>query len=132
MSQENVERMRAGIEALNRRDLDAFLSLVDDDVVAVARAAAMEGGQYHGHDGIRRWWKEQLDVFPDFTVEVREVRDLGDVTVAVLHNRAHGAGSDTPAEETIWSAARWRRGKVVWSRNFSTQAEAFEAAGLSE
>jgi ketosteroid isomerase-like protein len=132
MSQENVELVCRALDAFNRRDLDAFLALMDDDVVAVARAAAMEGGQYHGHDGIRRWWKDQLDVFPDFTVEVCEVRDLGDVTVAVLHNRAHGAGSDTPAQETIWSVARWRRGKAVWSRNFSTQAEAFEAAGLSE
>ena len=132
MSRENVQLAYRAIDAFNRRDLDALLALMDDDVVAVARAAAMEGGQYHGHDGIRRWWREQLDVFPDFMVEVREVRDHGDVTVAVLHNRAHGAGSETPAEETIWSVVRWRRGKVVWSRNLSTEAEAFEAVGLSE
>jgi hypothetical protein len=29
---------------------------VDDDVEYVPRAVAMEGS-YHGHDGIRRWWR---------------------------------------------------------------------------
>ena len=86
----------------------------------------------HGHDGIRRWWKDLFDVFPDFSVEVVEVRDLGDLTLAALRARGHGAGSDTPTEETVWHVARWRHGKCVWWRTFDTRAEALEAAGLSE
>ena len=39
-------------------------------------------GRYHGHDGIRRWWENLLDTFPDFTIEVIEVRDLGNLTIA--------------------------------------------------
>ena len=53
MSQENVELARRSIDAINRRDLDAYLALVDDDVEAVSRLAPIEGG-HHGHDGIRR------------------------------------------------------------------------------
>ena len=112
MSHDNVELLRRGY----------------DD--AVPRAGAMEG-DYRGHDGIRRWWKEFLDAFPDFTMEVVEVRDLGDVTVAAVHSRGHGAGSD-PTEEVVWNVARWRRGKCVSWRNFYTEAEALEAAGLRE
>jgi ketosteroid isomerase-like protein len=63
MSQENVELMYRAFDAFNRRGLDAFVALMDDDVEALPRQAPMEGG-FHGHDGIRRWWKNLLDVFP--------------------------------------------------------------------
>jgi ketosteroid isomerase-like protein len=133
MSQENVELACRAFDAFNRRDLDAYLALMDDDVEAVPRAVAMEGGDnYHGHDGVRRWWEDLFAVFPDFTVEVVEAHDLGDVTLALLRQRARGAGSDTPTEESIWNAARWRRGKCIWWRTFDVRAEALEAVGLSE
>jgi ketosteroid isomerase-like protein len=64
MSKENVELYRRGIEAFNRRDLEAFLALAHPDVVGISRVLAIEGGSYRGHDGTREWWKELLDVFP--------------------------------------------------------------------
>jgi hypothetical protein len=103
---------------------------MDDDIESVPRAAAIEGGSYHGHVGTRRWWENLLDVFPDFTIDVGEVRDLGDLTVATLRLRGRGAGSDAPTEEPIWLVLRWRRGKCVWWRTFRTLAEALEAVGL--
>jgi ketosteroid isomerase-like protein len=54
MSHENVELARRAYDALNRRDLDAFLALMDADVEAFPRVVAIEGG-FHGHEGIRRW-----------------------------------------------------------------------------
>jgi ketosteroid isomerase-like protein len=131
MSQENVDLAYRAFDAVNRRDLDALLALMDEDVDAVSRTVAMEGG-LHGHDGMRRWWENWLDVFPDYNIEVVEVRDLGDLTVAALRGLDHGAGSDVPFEDTIWHASRWRRGKCVWWRTFPTFDEALEAAGLSE
>ncbi len=75
MSQENVELVHRAIDAVNRRDLAALLAVMDDDVEAAPLMAAMEGG-YRGHDGIRRWWENLHDVWPDFSIEVLEVRDL--------------------------------------------------------
>jgi ketosteroid isomerase-like protein len=133
MSKENVELVRRAVDAFNARDLDVSLALMDDDVEVIPRAVSMEGGShYQGHDGVRRWWKDLLGVFPDFTIEVVEVRDLGDLTLATMRLRGHGAGSDTPTEETIWQVARWRRGTCVSWRTFSNWGEALEAAGLSE
>ena len=73
-----------------------------------------------------------FDVFPDYTMEVVEVRDLGDLTFATFHARGHGAGSATPTDQATWMMVRWRRGKCVWLRTFDTRAEALEAVGLSE
>jgi hypothetical protein len=131
MSRENVELLGQATDAMNRRNLDGFLALMDAEVEAVSRLVAIEGG-YHGHDGIRRWWENLLDVFPDFKIEVVEVREIGDRTFAVLRNRAHGGGSDIPLEQTLWHVAEWRDRKVIWWSAHLTEAEALEAAGLSE
>src|SRR5689334_12570316 len=55
MSQENIRLAYGAVDAMNERDLDAYLVLMDEDVEVASRIAAMEGG-LHGHDGIRRWW----------------------------------------------------------------------------
>ena len=39
-------------------------------------------GDYRGHDGIRRWWENLLDSFPDFTIKADAVRDHGGLTVS--------------------------------------------------
>jgi ketosteroid isomerase-like protein len=132
MSQENVDLHYRVFDAFNRRDLDALLELMDDDVESVPRAVAMEGGSYHGHDGIRRWGENLFDVFPDFTAQAVEVRDPGDLTIAAIRLRGRGTGSDAPSDQTIWQVVRWRRGKCVWWATFDTRAEALEAVGLSE
>jgi ketosteroid isomerase-like protein len=132
MSRENVELTYRAFDAFNRRDLDGYLALMDDDVEVVSFFAAMEG-DYHGHAGMRRWWQNLFDVFPDFNVEVVEVRDLGgDSMLATLRWRGHGAGSGTPIDLPIWIGVRMRDGKCVWWQAFGDEDEALAAVGLSE
>jgi len=131
MSHENVEQLRRGIDDFNRRDLDAYLAGIDDEVEYVPRVGSMEGS-YHGRDGIRGFWENLLDVWPDLNVQIGEVRDFGDVTLAVLNSRGHGAGSEVPWDWTVYQVVRWRRDKAVWLGHFGTRAEALEAAGLAE
>jgi ketosteroid isomerase-like protein len=131
MSRENLELAHRMVDAFNRRDLDALLALMDDDVEGAPPLASMEGN-YHGHAGIRRWWESLFSGLPDFTIEVVEARDLGDLTIGVLHNRAHGAASHTPVEQRLWLVGEWRNRKVVWWHTFRSEAEALEAVGLRE
>jgi ketosteroid isomerase-like protein len=73
VSQENVELAYRAFDALNRRELDAFLALMDDDIEVVPRVSAIEGeSNYRGHDGVRRWWSSMLDVFPDYSMDRRD------------------------------------------------------------
>jgi ketosteroid isomerase-like protein len=131
MSHENVELTRRAFDAFNKRNLDAYLALMDEDVEVVSRLVAMEGS-FHGHDGICRWWQTLFDVWPDYTAQVVEMRDLGDLTITAAQMEGHGAGSDIPSQETIWQVARLRRGKCVWWGTYSTRDEALEAVGQSE
>jgi ketosteroid isomerase-like protein len=131
MSRQNVELYRRCIEAFNRRDLDALLALMDNDVEPVSRLLPIEGG-LKGHEGVRRWWDSWFDVWPDYRIEIVGVRDLGDVTLATLHGHGHGAESDVPFEDMAFQVARWRHGKCVLWHVFNNRAEALEAVGLSE
>jgi ketosteroid isomerase-like protein len=131
MSQENVELGNRAIDAVNRRDFDAFVELMDDEVEAVSRIVALEGG-LHGHAGIRRWWESWFEAFPDYDIEIVETRDLGDVVLATLRAVGHGAGSAVPFEDLVWNASRWQSGRCVWWQVFNSREEALEAVGVSE
>ena len=88
-------------EIFNRRDLDAMLALMHDEVEIEPRLGALEG-DYRGHGGVRRWWSDLLDFLPDYTAEIAEAQDLGDMTLGQIRGRAHGAASTTPVVETWW------------------------------
>ncbi len=83
MSEENVELLYRSIDAISRRDLEAFMALMDQGVQAVPRIVTVEG-RLRGHEGIRQWWDTWLDAFPDWKVEVVGVRDDVKVTGPLL------------------------------------------------
>jgi ketosteroid isomerase-like protein len=132
MSEENVERAHRAFDAFNRRDLDAFLDLMDPEVETVTDLASVEGRPYRGHDGVRDWWRDLFAVFPDFHIEILEARDRGHFVIAHARRHGHGLDSGAPVEETVWQASEWRHGRVLWWQIFASEAEALEAAGLSE
>ncbi len=129
MSRENVDLALLMYEAFNRRDLDRFLALMHDEVEIEPRLGALEG-DYRGHEGVRRWWSSLLDVLPDYTAEVEELDDLGEMTLGQIRGTAHGAASFAPVVETWWQSISWRDGRCIWWRNFATEAEACETIGL--
>ena len=131
MSQENVERTRRAFQAFNDRDLDALLAGLHDEVEAFPLLAAVESG-YRGHDGVRRWWAQLLGTFPDFQVEILEVRDLGEFVLVALRLRGRGAESGTPVDAALWHVNQFRDGKVIQWRVYTGETEALEAVGLRE
>ena len=131
MSQENVETSRRAYDAFNRRDLDAFLPLCGAEADVAPFFGVLEG-TYRGHDGVRAYWRDLFGAFPDFHLEVLELRDYGDTTVGAVRIYAHGLGSAAPVDELRWHVATWRAGTFVRLRSCGTEAEALEAAGLRE
>jgi ketosteroid isomerase-like protein len=127
MPQDDVDRINQVVDAVNARDLDAYLALMHDDVEVVSRLAPIEGS-YHGHDGIRAWWDSVLGTWPDFHIEVVDVRAAGDdVSIGELRLHGVGAGSGIPSDWTVFSPGRWRAGKCVWWGSYATEAEALAA-----
>jgi ketosteroid isomerase-like protein len=133
MSQENVRQVQRAFQAFNRRDLSAYLRTQDPNVELLPYEVAVHGGEpYRGHAGIRRWWDETLEVLPDVKGEIFEARTGGDWVVVRGRLSGHGAGSGAKFVRTMWMAVEVRGGKVTQWAVFETEAEALEAAGLSE
>jgi ketosteroid isomerase-like protein len=131
MSEENVELVRRTIDAINGRDLEAFMALMDEDVQVHSRIAAIEGG-LRGHEGIRTWWDSWLGVFPDWQVELVGIRHHEDVVIATFRAVSHGATSRLPFEDNAWLASRWRNDRCIWWQACRSEEEALEAVGLTE
>jgi ketosteroid isomerase-like protein len=111
----------------------SFLALVDPNVEFTPGDVELEsGGPYRGHEGFRSWLEEELRVFPDFSAKIEQIRGVGDRTIALVRVRGRGMGSDVPAEGMSWQVTKWRNGKAIRFRDFRSESEALEAAGLSE
>src|SRR3954452_287980 len=133
MSQENVESIYRSADAFNARDVGAFLAFNDPDVEFILLIAEIEGGgPYRGCHAVRSWMETILSVAPDLTMKVEDVRDLGHLTLARCQLRGHGVASDVLVDQTVWVVTEWRNGKAIRSQTLGSEAEALEAAGLSE
>jgi ketosteroid isomerase-like protein len=129
----NVVLNHRSHEAFNRRDLDGYLALNDPDVEFTPYERVIEGlGPYRGHDGVRTWWEETLEILPDLRVELEDVRGFGDLTLVRGYLRGRGAGSGASFKRTYWGVFRWHNQRIVWWHAFQSEAEALEAAGLSK
>ena len=73
MSRENVELAHRFYDAVNQRDLDAWLAVTNEDAELVSILVSVEGG-YHGHAGFRRWWEH---VFKSFRSEAEALEAVG-------------------------------------------------------
>ena len=135
MSQENVKLTRRVFDALRRRDLDEFVALHDPSCEIQPLLAAV-AGDYHGCAGVRSWLDDLFGAFPDFSIRLEDVREVGDRTLARARISAHGAhGMDSAGpmiDQVSWVPAEARNGRIIWWGNFRTEAEALEAVGLRE
>ena len=86
-----MERVRVGIAAFNRGDIDWLLERIDDDFVFDwSRSRSPLRGVYRGADGIAGFLREQWTTFEEFVVEPGEFIDRGRHVVVPVTLRARG------------------------------------------
>ena len=135
MSQENVKAFKRAIQAYNRRDIDAFLEEIDPEVElhgALQPLLQSEATVYQGHEGVRQWVRDIDEALADIRLELPEIRDLGDRIVAIGWIRARGKASGAETESPFGCVLELKNGKATRVVSFLSEAEALEAAGLSE
>ena len=132
MSQENVERVRFGHDAIRKGDVDGFLTIVSPD--AEFRSLVVEPDTqtaFRGHDGVRRWFAALTETFNDFGSELTDVRALGDHG-AIAKLRVFGTAGGVEVDQTMWQAIEFRDGLFYRWAFCRTAEEALEAVGLRE
>jgi ketosteroid isomerase-like protein len=130
MSHENVEIVRAAIEAYNRGDWDAALKDAGPDFeFDLSRAIGPQHGVY-GRDQVQQAWSEFADSWQNVRIEPDEFIEVGE-SVVVLWT-THVVGRDGLA---VQSRVAWvftiRDGAMDRACIYQERDAALEAAGLS-
>jgi ketosteroid isomerase-like protein len=127
MAAEQIELTRRAFEAFNARDLESMLDLLDPDVQVLSLMTEADGSAYCGHEGVRRWFETVMDVFPDATPEMCEVRETANGVVAKININVTGIASGLQMDQAYYHAVATRGGKVTWFGFFRTEDEATAA-----
>ena len=131
MSQENVEIVKAAIDAANREDWDAvFQDVAPGFELDMSRAVGPGRGIY-GLDDARRSWKEFGASWESVRVEPHEFIEAGDLVVVpwTVHVRGR-EGIEVASRPTfVWTI---RDGAIERVSLYQDRQDALEAVGLSE
>ena len=130
MSRENMEVVQRVYDAASRRDSTAVLSLYDPEVeLDNTRLQVVSGGVYHGHEGLRSFFRQWNEAWESVDYRVDDLIDAGGEQVVSVVTR-HGRGRSSGAEVEVQVALLWtvRGGKIVRVIWFPTRDEALEAA----
>jgi ketosteroid isomerase-like protein len=145
MSRENVQLVRAAVEAYQRPemiallasgelDFDLFDPEIEWDASQLEDMIPDLAGVYRGHEGVRTYWRRWFEAWRDLQFEVQDVRDAGDEVVALISNqRQWGRHTGICTELPPWAMVfTFRDGKLVRWRTFPDHESALEAVGLSD
>ena len=132
MSEENVEIVRRVLEALDRRDLNSWLALSDEDAEVVPSRDWPEPG-VRGAEAAFDWYVQAFDSLQSFRTANTEFIDAGaDKVLLQYRTEVRGKGSGARVEFRRWCVITLRKGRALRAEWFTDHAEALEAAGLSE
>jgi len=129
MSQENVETARRFVEALNRGDYEAAATELDPEL----EIDDTDIPESTGADSFYVWLARWDAAWESWRIEDLDIRPVGDdCTISVFKMIVQGKGSGIELTREDAVLAEYRAGKVVRIGYYNDQAQALEAAGLSE
>jgi ketosteroid isomerase-like protein len=131
MSQENVEIIKAGIDAWNAGDMDRFRDMYDPNVVLHTVPDWPEPGPYVGRDAVMRLFNQVGETWESDAVEpLGELIEVADHVLVRHTYRGGGRGADWNIQQTIIFTLR--KGRIIIQEYFWDQAETLKAVGLAE
>jgi ketosteroid isomerase-like protein len=133
MSKRNVELMHRVFEVYYVGDIDGFIAFCDPSIELQSVFAAVGGAVYHGHDGLRNYYRDLADAWgDDIRIEPETYFDLGEHTLAfnVLHGRGQHSGAEVTME--VAAVAKWREDLIVYFKTYAHREDALRDLGVSE
>jgi ketosteroid isomerase-like protein len=131
MSQENVEIVRAAMDAMNRRDFDGLIRLLTADAeYDFSRSISFVQGVYE-HARLRSFWNEIMDPWEYVRFEVERFTDLGDkvVTRQTTHFRGRDGIEVSNHAAQVFTL---RDGLIAHCCLYQDEKSALEAVGLCD
>ena len=133
MSQENVEIVRAAMDAWNRGDWDETLKHGAPDIVLDNSMNAGEWrGVHQGPDQVKRAFQMLTEAWQSVHIEISEFIDTGDFVVVALRVRARRRDIGVPFDMPLFHVFEMRHGKIQRGTAYVDKVEALEAVRLTE
>ena len=133
MSEQNIELLRRASEAFNARDIEAFIALSDPSIEWNSQMTVPGGAVYHGHDGLRQYFRDMEDAWGDeLRAEPEAYFDLGEQTLLFYVLRGRGRQSGAEVAMPLAAVARWRDGLCAYWKAYFHREDALRDLGVPE
>jgi ketosteroid isomerase-like protein len=131
MSQENLDIVERGYAS---EEIEAgLIEILHPEVELLGAIGGMEEGTTtFGREAVTKALRVDSEIWAERRMELRRAIDAGDQVVALVHEYRRGKGSGVTVEADIALVYGFKESKVVRIEPYMSQAEALEAAGLSE
>jgi ketosteroid isomerase-like protein len=129
----NSELLLRGYDAWNQDDCQAWLDLLEPDVVISTSGVFPDlSADYHGHGEATRFWKQLHAPWETFRIDVEHVEDDEDLALASIRFRAKGVDSGIEVDMRFGMGIRVRDELATHMVNRRTLEEAREALRSKE
>src|SRR4051812_43760785 len=102
-----------------RRSLEHFLAVgeplweVTHDEFVVQDHDIMDGQEYRGQEGVRRWLRDWTSAWSEFSMSPMSYLDAGDCVLVIVQMKATGALSGVEVEREDAIVFRLRAGRIT-------------------
>jgi ketosteroid isomerase-like protein len=134
MSQENVERVKEAVEAINGRNLEAALKFAHPDIEWQTLDTFPDAETYRGPEGVLSFFQSWMDTFKGFRLHLDKCEAVDEHRV-LARLRVSGEGVESGVEiesPPFLQLLEYRDGLLIRARMFQTDGEALEAAGIKD
>jgi ketosteroid isomerase-like protein len=133
MSRENVDTVRALFEYWERGEWQASAELFDPEFEAIFSAGAFpDPGTYRGARSTLDAWRNWLEAWEEFSLELEDAIPVGAARVVVLNRlRGRGKTSGIPVDSEVGCIFELDGGRIV-RMTFCDRQEALDAAEPGE
>jgi ketosteroid isomerase-like protein len=122
--------VRRVVDAYNSDDPEAEIEeLWDPNCEFVPVRAALEDTVYRGHDGIRRFNRDNQDSWAENRVEILKLEVSGEQAVMLTRIRAKGRASGASTDQTFAWGVSLRNGRVMRLASHRTVEDARQQLG---
>ena len=133
MSQQTVDLVKLGFEALQQGDLALVEEFTTPDLLIVQPPEVPDSKTYEGPAAVAEAMEDWPNQWEDFRLDLIEVIDVSDdVAVSVTRHRGRGRESGIEMDFQVFYVHRLRDGKLARIDMFFSRERALEAAGSSE
>ena len=132
MSEDNVEALRTGLDAFNRRDKAAWIANCDPEIENFPPREWPESAPLRGPEAIWEFFVDAQGAWEEGAYEWggEVIKVASDKLVAHQRRQLRGKSSGVGVGWSFWVICTFRNGKLLRLEWFTDRAEALEAAGL--